>query len=174
MKLDLSEIAHHPGMHSVQEIDEACPEEIKCTEPVNGSIRLTNTGTLLLIEGTVKATAVLECGRCLEDFTMPVSAKIEEEFRVEHVGDAMMVLPMEEDEEASELVKNNILDIGELVRQNLLVELPISPVCKPECLGLCPTCGKNRNMRECSCPPAEVESPFRVLADLLDKDKEEE
>jgi uncharacterized protein len=174
MKLDLSEIAHNPGMHSVQEIDEACPEEIKCTEPVKGSIRLTNTGTLLLIEGTVKATAVLECGRCLEDFTMPVSAKIEEEFRVEHVGDAMMVLPMEEDEEASELVKNNILDIGELVRQNLLVELPISPVCKPECLGLCPTCGKNRNMRECSCPPAEVESPFHVLADLLDKDKEEE
>ena len=172
MKLDLSEIARTPNMHVAQDIDEPCPRdtELECTQPVKGRLQFTNTGRLLLIEGEIKTEVKLECGRCLVDFTMPVEATIEEEFRLENIGDTIQVLPLDEDDVSAELVSNNMLDVQELIRQNLLLAPPIQPLCKPECMGLCPTCGKNLNVRKCTCPPAEPESPFHALADLLEEE----
>ena len=180
MKIDLSEIAGTPGMHSTIEVDEPCPRDIDvvCTTPVKGRINFNNVGELLLITGHIKTDVKIECGRCLVDFTMPIEAEIEEEFRLERVGDAIQALPMEEEIDISlEVVKNNILDLDEMIRQDLLVELPIQPLCKPDCGGLCPTCGENLNVRQCMCVAGDVESPFHALAELLDeedKDKEDQ
>ncbi len=176
MKIELFEIANNPGKHISLEIDVPCPEDmgVDCTAPVKGKIDFTNTGTLLLIEGNISTEIKFECGRCLTDFTMPVTSSIEEEFRLETIGDSVQVLPIDEEDIETGLVNNNILDVQELVRQNLLVALPIGPLCKPECKGLCPTCGENLNVRKCSCPPVEPESPFKALADLLtEEDKED-
>lgn len=172
MKLDLTEIARTPGMHVAQEVDEPCPRdaELECTQPVKGQLQFTNTASLLLIEGEIKTEVKLECGRCLVDFTMPVEATIKEEFQLEKAGDAICMLPMDEEDVSAGLISNNILDIQELIRQDLLLTLPIQPLCKPECRGLCPTCGKNLNVRKCKCPPAEPESPFQVLAELLEEE----
>jgi uncharacterized protein len=176
MRLDLTELARTPGMRAEQEIDQPCPEElgVECTSNVKGNIKLSNTGNLLLIEGQISTDMKFPCSRCLIDFSMLVEAPIEEQFRVERVIDAATVLPMEEEDEAVEaaLVTNNVLDIDELIRQNLLLVLPIQPLCKEDCAGLCPTCGENLNVRQCSCPPGDVESPFRVLADLLEDENE--
>lgn len=172
MKLDLSEIINTPGMHTVQEVDEPCSEDLGlvCTSPVKGRIELTNTGNLLLVKGKVNTEIKLECGRCLNNFTMPVEANVEEEFRIEKGGDAIQALSMDEEDTSANLIINNILDLQDVIRQNLLLVLPIQPLCKPDCKGLCPTCGKNLNVRKCTCPPAEPESPFHVLADLLEED----
>jgi uncharacterized protein len=174
MKLDLSEVVSNPGMHVTQEIDEPCSKdlEIDCVAPVKGTLKFSNTGTLLLIQGEVHTEVRLECARCLVEYTTPVKVEIEEEYKLEKVGDAMQALPIEEEVGTPDLIKSNVLDVTELARQNLIVELPIQPLCKPECSGLCPTCGENLNMRKCSCPPAEPESPFIALADLLGKDEE--
>lgn len=171
MKLDLSEIACTVGMQAVQTVDESCPEGLglDCVSPVKGWIRLSNTGSLLLVEGEVKTEVKLQCSRCLVDFTLPVEARIEEEFRLEKVADTVRVMPADEEDVTSELISNNLLDIQELVRQDFLLVLPIQPLCKPDCKGLCPTCGENLNMRECACPPAESESPFQALAELLEE-----
>ena len=170
MKLDLSEIARTPGMHAAQEVDEQCPEDLslRCTSPVKGKIQLSNAGSLLLLEGEIRTEVRLECSRCLTDFTLPVETGVQEEFRLVKVGDAVRVLPMEEDA-STEVIDNNILNVQELIRQSLLLVLPIQPLCRPDCQGLCPTCGENLNMRKCACPPAEPESPFKALAGLLEE-----
>ncbi len=172
MKIDLSEIVGNPGMHATVPVDEKCPPElgITCTSPVKGKLNFTNTGTLLLVDGEIQTDVKLECGRCLIDFTMPVSAEVEEEFRLEKVGDAFQALPLDEEDVESPLVHNNLFDVQELVRQDLLTALPIQPLCRPDCQGLCPTCGENLNMRKCLCPPAEPESPFKALASLLEEE----
>ncbi|MHB0913691.1 MAG: YceD family protein [Armatimonadota bacterium] len=172
MKLDLTEIAIHPGMQADVEVEEPCPEDLGCTAPARGKLHLANAGSLLIMTGKLETEMKFECGRCLIDFTMPVSMQIEEEFRLEKIGDMMRVLPLEEEEEAADLLSENTLDVHELVRQNILVEMPIQPLCRPECRGLCPTCGENLNVRQCQCAPADLESPFAALADLLDEDEE--
>ncbi len=174
MKLDLTEIAKTIGMHAEATIDEPCPPDmgLECESNVHGKVKLTNTGTLLVLSGEVIADVKLECGRCLVDFAAPLKAEIEEQFRLEHVGDAVGVFPLEEEDENTLLVNNNLLDVDELIRQNLLLVLPIRPLCDEDCAGLCPTCGENLNTAKCECPPPKVDSPFSVLADLLDDETE--
>ncbi len=175
MKLDLSEIAQHVGMHATQEIDEPCfanDEEIECVSPVKGKIDLTNAGTLLIIRGTVTTDVRVPCGRCLNDVVLPVETEIDEQFDLVPLGDSIFAVPEEEDKDFG-LINNNVLDLGELIRQNLLVAIPISPLCTQECKGLCPTCGQNLNTEQCACPEEAPESPFQVLAGLLEDDEEE-
>ena len=175
MKLNLSEIAGIDGMHAAQVIEEQCPQDLgyECAVPAKGRLEFTNTGSLLLVTGDVETELKLQCGRCLVDMTYPVHLKVEEEFRLEKIGDAIRALPLDEGDTESELVKDNILDVQEVIRQDLLLEVPIQPLCRPDCRGLCPTCGENLNLRKCACPPAEPESPLKVLAELLeDEDKD--
>ncbi|HUV05881.1 MAG TPA: DUF177 domain-containing protein [Armatimonadota bacterium] len=169
MKLDLSEIARSPGMHATQEVDEPCPEDLglACASPVSGKVEISNTASLLLVEGEIATEVKLECSRCLTDFALPVETTIQEQFRLVKVGDAASVLPMDEEDASTEVIDNNVLNVGELIRQSLLLVLPIQPLCRPDCQGLCPTCGENLNVRKCACPPAEPESPFKALAGLL-------
>lgn len=176
MKLDLSELARDESAQVTVEVDEPCPPELglDCSTPVKGKLRLTNTGSLLLVQGSIRTAAKFECSRCLVDFTLPIEADVEEEFRLERIGDAVRVLPEDEDDITSQMVIDNHLDLQELARQNLLLVLPIQPLCVSDCKGLCPTCGENLNVRQCACPPADVESPFSVLADLLEDESEDQ
>lgn len=176
MKLDLSEIAQHIGMHATQEIDEPCfaqDEELECVSPVKGKLDVTNTGSLLLIRGKVHTDVRLSCGRCLTDIVVPVEGEIDEQFRLVHLGDAIFAVPEDEEETGGTLVNNNVLDLSELIRQNLLVGIPIQPLCTPDCRGLCPTCGQNLNAGQCACPAETIESPFQALAGLLEEEEEE-
>lgn len=176
MKWDLSEIAGTVGMKATSDVDEPCsPKELgfECLTPIKGKLSFTNTGTLLLLKGDVSADVRLECGRCVTDYVQHVDAPIEEEFRIERVGDSMQVLPIDEDDITANLVTRNLIDVQELVRQNVLLALPIQPLCGEECKGLCPTCGENLNVRQCTCPPETVDSPFQALADLLHDEHEQ-
>lgn len=172
MKLDLSEITLSPGMQSDQQVDEVCPQDLglACVAPVTGRIRLTNTGALLLVKGEISTTVRLECSRCIVDFELPVKTVIEEQFRLERTGDVILALPIDEEDVSAHLIQHNLLDMQELVRQHLTLMLPIQPLCRPDCQGLCPTCGENLNMRKCLCPPAEPQSPFAALAQLLEEE----
>jgi uncharacterized protein len=183
-KLDLSEIVQNVGKRQAYEIDEPCwPESeeegaVQCLGHVVGKVEFSNTGHLLLARGRVKADFDLECGRCLCRFPAPVEAAIEEQFEIPHYQGG---LPRDEEEEEDEVLEDqeplfveNILDLAELIRQTLLVELPIKPLCDETCKGLCAQCGKNLNEGACGCPEP-VDSPFAGLADLLAKggDKED-
>lgn len=177
MKLDLSEIVRNVGKLGANDIREQCvPEEFgfECTEPVTGKLRFANTGELLLVNGEIQTAVRMECGRCLTEISLPIRMVIEEEFRIEHSGgDLIQALPIEGDDESEKaMITNNVLDVKELVRQNLLLELPIQPLCNKDCKGLCPSCGENLNEKLCSCPAENVDSPFQVLAELLEEEED--
>lgn len=177
MKLDLSEIVRNVGKQAANDVREQCvPEEFgfECTEPVTGKLRFANTGELLLVNGDIHTRVKMECGRCLAEISLPINMDIEEEFRIEHSGgDVIQALPMEEDDESEKaMITSNVLDVKELVRQNLLLELPIQPLCNKDCKGLCPSCGENLNEKLCSCPAENIDSPFQVLAELLEDEED--
>jgi uncharacterized protein len=72
-----------------------------------------------------------------------------------------------EEEEGETAFRDNILDLSELVREQVLLALPMNPVCEESCRGVCPKCGQNLNRGECDCEAAEEESPFGLLAQLF-------
>ena len=66
------------------------------------------------------------------------------------------------------------LDLGEVVREQVLLALPLKPLCREDCRGLCPRCGQNRNLGPCGCPPPEEPGDPRLepLRKLVDKNRQ--
>ena len=77
MKLDLSEILGRVGMRYTYPVDEPpiVDEDLECVAPIEGTIVFSNTGSVLLIDGSVESTVVLPCGRCLAQGRLRSSAR---------------------------------------------------------------------------------------------------
>ncbi len=137
-------------------------------EQLNGTVKLLRIPKGILVEGDFTGQVRQNCARCLEEFTVAVPFHVEDEYRP--IIDVVSGLPAEEPE-AEEMVlrisPTHTLDLSEAVRQALLVELPMRPVCREECRGLCPQCGRNLNLEQCSCRPADGHPGLAALARLL-------
>lgn len=131
-------------------------------------------GTTVHVRGTLSTRVRVDCGRCLERYAVPIEQEID-----------LFYLPREkerpqDEEEEVELTDRDVvvgyhdggqLDLGEVVREQVFLSLPLKRLCRDECRGLCPTCGKNRNAGDCGCPPPEPAEDPRLapLKKLFDK-----
>ncbi|MGQ9832390.1 MAG: YceD family protein [Candidatus Villigracilaceae bacterium] len=124
-----------------------------------GIVHVGRTPQGLYLQGRFEGRLTVECVRCLSDFEQTVHFEIEElyAFSRRSVTDSGLILP----EDAN-------LNLSPLVRDYALLEIPINPICKPDCKGLCPQCGQNLNEADCGHSDHQDDSPFAVLKDLLD------
>ena len=126
------------------------PDEYRVACPLSWNAAITNVGGALLVSGTVKGQVTTACARCLEDATFDVEGEIEGYFLIEGEGEAPD--DMEEDE-FDVLPEDNKLDLEPLILAAVYVELPLIPLCREDCKGICPTCGANLNEGPCGCVP---------------------
>lgn len=126
------------------------PDEYRAARPLSWNASITNVGGALLVSGTVKGQVTTACARCLEDATFDVEGEIEGYFLIEGEGEAPD--DMEEDE-FDVLPEDNKLDLEPLILAAVYVELPLIPLCREDCKGICPTCGANLNEGPCDCVP---------------------
>jgi uncharacterized protein len=131
---------------------------------VHGDIELTRSDRSILVHGVLHVDVELNCGRCASEFIAPLTLDIQEEYfpKIDvFTGDAAPA--PEEDREAFSIDERNILDLLEAVQQYALMAQPIKPLCKPDCAGLCPTCGHNLNQGACPCPPDDIDPRWDKL-----------
>ena len=135
---------------------------------LDGDISMIRTSDGVLVTGDLHTSVELSCSRCLDLFAMPVRFSIEEEF---HPSIDIMTgakIPMTaEDEPATLIDAHHILDLTEVVRQDMLLAMPMYPVCRSKCKGLCPNCGQNWNEGQCDCTLEEIDPRLAVLKNLL-------
>jgi uncharacterized protein len=115
---------------------------------------------------------MVECARCLEPFELPLQLRIDEEFvpvRDPVTGEAISADPDE-----FRIDARNQLDLSEAIRQYEEAALPIKPMCREACAGLCPVCGQNLNERRCDCEQPEQSSAWTGLSGLADRLRAEE
>ena len=106
-----------------------------------GIARINRTPQGLLVNSEFGASVELECVRCLEKYQQPLITKFDElyAFNEKTVTDSGLILP-----------EDGYIDLHPLIREYLLIEIPISPLCKQDCRGLCTVCGINKNRSSCS------------------------
>lgn len=123
-----------------------------------GIINVGKTPQGLIVQADFSAETTLECVRCLTEFDTELDWSFTElyAFDKRSITDSGLLLP-----------DDAHLDLAVLLREYALLEIPISPVCKPACKGLCTECGQNLNEKDCGHRPAESDSPFAKLKDLL-------
>ena len=82
----------------------------------------------------------------------------------------VLVLSLEKEEDSGEYIQvdDYKLDLDELIRTDILLELPTKFLCKEDCKGLCPTCGKNLNEGACNCQTHQIDPRLEVLKQLID------
>ncbi|MBI3931935.1 MAG: DUF177 domain-containing protein [Acidobacteria bacterium] len=125
------------------------------------------------VRGHLAAGLGLECGRCLEPFAFPVEQDLDL-FYLPHRRETEL---MEQEDEVvltdHDMVvayyAENRLDLGEMVREQFFLTLPMKRLCRETCLGLCPTCGTNRNVAPCDCPEPPTDPRLAPLAKIFDK-----
>ena len=118
--------------------------------------------------GRLTAEVSAECSRCLADVEEPLNTEISEQYypSVDTSTGTAITAPLVE-EEAFRIDATNELDIREALRQNLITSLPMKPLCKPECAGICPDCGVNRNESQCHCGEDERDPRWARLIELI-------
>jgi len=140
--LDLNDVLQHPGRQLAVDISTELPEEadVDLIRPLEGYLEAVSTGNLLLITGKFSTKAVLECARCSGPLESEVEFEIDEQFPVEGIPsslspqDSARVVP----DEPFELFEGNVLLVENLLRQGLLLAMPIQALCEFGWEGECP------------------------------------
>ena len=101
--------------------------------------------------GRVQTTLELPCSRCLEPFTWPVDAEFDLRYQPQALNQGEGEREIEEDDLTTAFYQNDEIDLGQLMREQFYLALPMKPLCEPGCKGLCPECGTNRNRATCAC-----------------------
>jgi uncharacterized protein len=94
--------------------------------------------------------------------------KVEEEFATAETAPDVLTIDREEPETSA--IANYVLDVSELVRQQLAVNLPMAQLCREDCRGICPECGQNLNLGPCGCAKQPADARWSALASLLDEE----
>lgn len=118
---------------------------------VQGKVSLIRTDRSILAKGKLETEVELSCSRCLNQFSCPIALNIEEEYfpTIDMASGAS--LPVPDEPGAFTIDERHILDLTEAMRQCALLAIPMKPLCREDCAGLCPNCGHNLNLGPCSC-----------------------
>lgn len=145
-------------------------EDLSLQKPLKGYVRLIHTADGVLVISKLDTAVELTCDRCLGAFIAPIDFQLEEEFlsKIDIRNDTVRSIEELDNYEEDLLIdEHHILDLREIVRQHLLLALPIHPICKVNCAGLCSQCGKNLNEGSCDCEP-ELDPRWAVLSTWAD------
>lgn len=158
-----------PGSHrdvAVDAVEIDLGEDLVRAAPVAVRARLGRTNRGLIVGGTAATSLADTCGRCLVAITIPLDVAFDEEVLPSIDLVSGLKVDTSEDPEAFRLSDHHELDLQPIVREAIQLAAPIAPVCRPDCLGLCPECGADRNSGSHDHGDAPVDPRLEKLREL--------
>ena len=142
--------------------------------PVRVELALNRSEDIVHVVLNARATFVLECVRCLERFRQNIEGTVSFVVRRLKIGETIPET-MEEgkglDEEGLIFLKYNerSIDITDFVRDAVILSVPVKPICAEQCRGICPICGQNKNVGDCTCAENRPDPRWQSLSKLIKK-----
>ena len=158
--INAAELLRRPGSERRLELQSTVAElgitdaRFDPSASVDVNLRLESLTDGIVVDGELRAPWADSCRRCLADASGEVVAGVHELYQ--HVLT---------DPDAFEIVGEQI-DLVPMVRENLLLDAPVAPLCRPDCAGLCPTCGVDRNTTTCDCVAPVGDPRWDALSQL--------
>ena len=118
------------------------------------------------LEGTVRTELELACSRCLEPFRLPVDAAFDLRFHPASAMSSDEESGIEAEDLETSYYRDEQIDLNELMREQFYLALPMKPLCRDLCQGLCPVCGTNLNRETCDCKREWEDPRLAVLKTL--------
>jgi uncharacterized protein len=154
--------------YDVEDEIQGLDPELEVVCPLTGSLTMLRTRKGILVSGRLHTTLLGTCCRCLESCEVQAELELEEEFySITRVGEAAVeAVPEDEQDEALLIDDHHILDLREVIRQSLWLAGSTNTLCTPDCEGLCPQCGENRNSGNCQCDEVLIDPRWAALQEL--------
>jgi len=106
-------------------------EIVKFRGPIKAKADVSKITNTITVDLFLNAVMRLSCGRCLKEFEI----NLDKNLKLHYQADKF----------------NPLIDLGQDIREEIILDYPFKPLCKPNCKGLCPECGKNLNEGKCDC-----------------------
>jgi uncharacterized protein len=126
-------------------------ESFQVIGPVSLAFDIFKDKAQFRLVGTVQTLLELSCSRCLEPFALPVDAAFDLRYQPHALNTGEGEREIEEDDLTTAFYENETIDLGQLMREQFYLALPMKPLCGETCLGLCGVCGANLNRGGCGC-----------------------
>lgn len=160
MKLELRQIFESDSIKRDFEYEFVLDDEM-ITSPVKVTGYIKNSSGVVSISAVADFSVTAQCAKCAKQICKKLDVP------VEHYLTAQL---NNEDNDDYILVEDMVLDLNELVSEDIFLSLPSRFLCKPDCKGLCPICGKDLNEGKCACKK-EIDPRLSVLQQLLSDDE---
>lgn len=142
--------------------------------PVRIEADVIHSGGEFVADVRARGTAEAACGRCLEPVRLPLDTRFRQVFRQGVAPAVGQREPESEDDDETSYFLGDFIELTPIVAENFALNLPMKPLCRPDCRGLCPTCGKNLNEGHCQCPIPIGDPRLAVLKDLIRPERKEQ
>jgi uncharacterized protein len=131
--------------------------------PVTYDLTVKKIGDVVGIKGPIKCALTLTCSKCLEEFIFPVNAFLDIELVPAALIPSASEFELKGDDLDVEYYEGDEIELEPFVFEEIMLSIPIKPVCREECNGLCEGCGVNRNYEQCRCS----ETAHTILGEKL-------
>ena len=140
--------------------------DVTLEQPLAIECQLVRVNHEVVVRGTLRSAVRLSCSRCDEEFVLPLALALDAIYLP--LIDLSSERAKELDDEITDVYSyaESAVDLVEMVRDKLLLSIPLQPYCAAGCKGLCPSCGVNRNTVHCQCAEEKLGSPFELLKEL--------
>jgi uncharacterized protein len=131
--------------------------------PLQVRVKVSKASDKFLVQGKMSGGIRIRCDRCLEPFHKRVESQFHVYLMVPREGSDQEEVELLDEDLEVDFVKGNEVDLGDVVREQVYLSLPMKSICKESCRGLCPVCGVNLNESTCVCRKAEGHPAFSNL-----------
>lgn len=137
--------------------------------PLEVRVVVSNSGSKYLLDGHISGEITLQCDRCLEPYGHHLDTGFHVALVARQSESGSVEVELFQDDLGVEVVDDFILDLSELAREQVFLALPMKTLCRADCEGLCPKCGKNLSQGECRCEVRTGHPGFSKLKQLTSK-----
>lgn len=132
------------------------------------SLTVEKDGDTVFVRGEISARVPLTCGRCLEPYEVAVHPAVDARF-VPSPATRGEERELGADDLETDVYRDGVLDLTALLETETTLALPMKPLCREGCQGLCPVCGGNRNDTACACEPRAPDPRWAALKDWAER-----
>jgi uncharacterized protein len=143
-------------------------QQLRQTEPIlsNGVAELTEATLEVRVSGHVATSMEIACDRCLEPTVLPLQADFSLLYRPAFLTPEQEEMAVAASESEVGFYEGDGLDLADVLREEILLLLPMHRVCREDCKGICPVCGQNRNQVDCHCHQELADDRWAALRKL--------
>ena len=168
MHIDLKEVTPH-GLHISRKVNLTLPpsiEEVEIINPCFVELKLTPIGSKYRINGSIRAKLRLQCSRCLESYPFHLFSDFDLLYVPMEQMPSEVELEMKDKDANIAYYSENKIELSELLQEQILLALPMKPICSQKCKGLCPSCGANLNVSSCNCEAVSIDPRLEKLKQI--------